>query len=99
MTGNNNTSFNFQRVVFNSQTDRGRLLVDAVASGNEMNFSGNPSGVNPETGGSIFDDPATYITSIGLYNHTNDLVAIAKLSKPVRKDQGITLGGQVKLDF
>jgi len=99
VTGHNNTSFNFQRVVFNSQTDRGRLLVDAVASGAEMNFSGNPSGVNPETGGSIFDDPATYITSIGLYNHTNDLVAIAKLSKPVRKDQAITLGGQVKLDF
>ena len=99
VTGHNNTSFNFQRVVFNSQTDRGRLLVDAVASGSEMNFSGNPSGVNPETGGSIFDEPATYITSIGLYNHTNDLVAIAKLSKPVRKDQAITLGGQVKLDF
>ena len=99
VTGHNNTSFNFQRVVFNSQTDRGRLLVDAVASGNEMNFSGNPSGVNPETGGCIFDDPATYITSIGLYNHHNDLVAIAKLSKPVRKDQAITLGGQVKLDF
>ena len=99
VTGHNNTSINFQRVVFNSQTDRGRLLVDAVASGAEMNFSGNPSGVNPETGGSIFDEPATYITSIGLYNHTNDLVAIAKLSKPVRKDQAITLGGQVKLDF
>jgi len=99
VTGHNNTSFNFQRVVFNSQTDRGRLLVDAVASGNEMNFSGNPSGVNPETGGSIFDEPATYITSIGLYNHQNDLVAVAKLSKPVRKDQAITLGGQVKLDF
>ena len=99
VTGHNNTSFNFQRVVFNSQTDRGRLLVDAVASGSEMNFSGNPSGVNPETGGSIFDEPATYITSIGLYNHQNDLVAVAKLSKPVRKDQAITLGGQVKLDF
>ena len=99
VTGHNNTSFNFQRVVFNSQTDRGRLLVDAVASGDEMNYSGNPSGINPETGGSVFDDPATYITSIGLYNHTNDLVAIAKLSKPVRKDQAITLGGQVKLDF
>ena len=99
VTGHNNTSFNLQRVVFNSQTDRGRLLVDAVASGDEMNFSNNPSGINPETGGSVFDDPATYITSIGLYNHTNDLVAIAKLSKPVRKDQAITLGGQVKLDF
>ena len=99
VTGHNNTAFNFQRLVYNSQVDRGRLLVDAVASGSEMNFSGNPSGVNPETGGSIFDEPATYITSIGLYNHQNDLVAVAKLSKPVRKDQAITLGGQVKLDF
>ena len=99
VTGHNNTAFNFQRVVYNSQVDRGRLLVDAVASGSEMNFSGNPSGVNPETGGSIFDEPATYITSVGLYNHTNDLLAIAKLSKPVRKDEALTLGGQVKLDF
>ena len=99
VTGHNNTAFNFQRVVYHSQVDRGRLLVDAVASGSEMNFSGNPSGVNPETGGSIFDEPATYITSIGLYNHNNDLLAIAKLSKPVRKDEALTLGGQVKLDF
>ena len=99
VTGHNNTAFNFQRVLYHSQVDRGRLLVDAVASGSEMNFSGNPSGVNPETGGSIFDEPATYITSVGLYNHTNDLVAVAKLSKPVRKDQAITLAGQIKLDF
>ena len=99
VTGHNNTSFNFQRVLYHSQVDRGRLLVDAVASGSEMNFSSNTSGVNPETGGSIFDEPTSYITSIGLYNHHNDLVAIAKLSKPVRKDEAITLGGQVKLDF
>ena len=99
VTGHNNTAFNFQRVLYHSQVDRGRLLVDAVASGSEMNFSSNTSGVNPETGGSIFDEPATYITSIGLYNHQNDLLAVAKLSKPVRKDQAITLGGQVKLDF
>jgi len=99
VTGHNNTAFNLQRVVYNAQTDRGRLLVDAVASGSEMNFSGNPSGINPETGGSIFDDPTSYITSIGLYNHDNELLAIAKLSKPVRKDEAITLGGQVKLDF
>ena len=99
VTGHNNTSFNFQRILYHSQVDRGRLLVDAVVSGSEMNFSSNTSGVNPETGGSIFDEPATYITSIGLYNHQNDLIAVAKLSKPVRKDQAITLGGQVKLDF
>ena len=88
-----------QRIVFNSQTNRGRLLVDAVASGSEMNFSGNPTGINPDTGGSIFDDPSSYISSVGLYNHQNDLLAVAKLSKPVRKDEATTLVGQVKLDF
>ena len=99
VTGHNNTAFNLQRVVYNAQTDRGRLLVDAVASGSEMNFSGNPTGINPETGASVFDEPASYITTIGLYNNNNDLLAIAKLSKPVRKDEATTLGGQVKLDF
>ena len=99
VTGHNNTAFNLQRVVYNAQTDRGRLLVDAVASGSEMNFSGNPTGINPETGASVFDEPASYITSIGLYNSNNELLAIAKLSKPVRKDEATTLGGQVKLDF
>ena len=74
-------------------------MVDAVASGTEMNFTGNPTGINPDTGGSIFDEPSSYITSVGLYNHTNELVAIAKLSQPVRKDQATTLQGQVKLDF
>ena len=98
-TGHNNTAFSVERLVFNSQTDRGRLLVDAVASGAEMNYTGNPTGVNPDTGGSIFDDPASYISSIGLYNHHNDLVAIAKLSNPVKKDEATILTGQVKLDF
>ena len=98
-TGHDHTALSVQRIVFNSQTNRGRLLVDAVASGSEMNFSGNPTGINPDTGGSIFDDPASYISSVGLYNHQNDLLAVAKLSKPVRKDEATTLVGQVKLDF
>ena len=98
-TGHNNTAFSVERLVFNSQTDRGRLLVDAVASGAEMNYTSNPTGVNPDTGGSVFDDPASYISSVGLYNHHNDLVAIAKLSNPVKKDEATILTGQVKLDF
>ena len=98
-TGHNHTAFSVERLVFNSQTERGRLLVDAVASGAEMNYTGNPTGINPDTGGSIFDDPASYISSVGLYNHRNDLVAVAKLSNPVKKDEATILTGQVKLDF
>jgi len=34
-----------------------------------------------------------------LYNHQNDLLAVAKLAQPVRKDDTVNLTTQVKLDF
>jgi hypothetical protein len=64
-----------------------------------MNFAGNHTGYSAETEEPVFDDPTSYITSVGLYNHNNDLLAIAKLAKPVKKDETITLTTQVKLDF
>ena len=33
-----------------------------------------------------FDQPVTYITSIGLYSADNELLAVAKLSEPIKKD-------------
>jgi len=99
VSGLNNTSFNFQRIVFDNQENIATLLLNATASGNEMNFAGNSTGYSTETEQPVFDDPTTYITSVGLYNHNNDLLAIAKLAKPVRKDDTITLTTQVKLDF
>ena len=99
VTGHLNTSFNFQRVVFDQQVDKARLLLDATASGGEMNFAGNPTGYSQETEEPVFDDPTTYVTSVGLYNHHNDLLAVAKLAKPVRKDDTVNLTTQIKLDF
>ena len=32
------------------------------------------------------DPPVAYITTIGLYNAQNELLAVAKLSEPLRKD-------------
>jgi hypothetical protein len=58
------------------------------------NYSNNPTFV---TGSSLTEDngkfahkcfekePQTYITTIGLYNNNKDLLAVAKLSKPVKK--------------
>ena len=99
VTGNLNTSINIERSVIGANTFRGRLILDATASGEEMNFAGNPSGYNPENNEPVFDVPTTYITTVGLYNHQNDLLAIAKLAQPVRKDDAINLTTQVKLDF
>jgi hypothetical protein len=34
----------------------------------------------------FYSNPKVYITTVGLYNETNDLVAVAKLSQPLLKD-------------
>ena len=45
------------------------------------------------------DDPKTYITTVGLYNEDNDLVAVAKLSVPILKSFDTEALIKVKLDF
>ena len=43
--------------------------------------------------------PFTYITTIGLYNDDGDLLAVAKLSKPIKKTPSTELVVKVKLDI
>jgi hypothetical protein len=53
------------------------------------NYSNNPTYVSGSDGlffHPCFDkNPQTYITSVGLYNDFNELLAVAKLSKPINK--------------
>lgn len=69
----------------------------------EYNYSNNPTFYNADTGTLRFadfnQDPKVYITTIGLYNDTNELLAVAKLSKPVRKSFDEELLLRVRLDF
>ena len=44
-------------------------------------------------------DPKTYITTVGLYNDSNELLAVAKLSKPILKSKSREALIKVKLDF
>ena len=45
------------------------------------------------------DQPTVYITTVGLYNDNGDLLAVAKLSKPLAKDFTKESLVRVKLDF
>lgn len=69
----------------------------------EYNFSNNPSYVTGSTGQlrqqTFIGDPVAYITSVGLYNNNNELLAIAKLSKPLLKSCSNEILIKVKLDF
>ena len=69
----------------------------------EFNYTTNPSFISGSTGQVIYsqfiNNPQTYITTVGLYNDTNELLAVAKLSKPLVKDFTKEALIRVKLDF
>jgi len=69
----------------------------------EFNYTENPSFISGSTGDIIYTDfinnPVTYITTVGMYNDNNELLAVAKLSKPLQKDFTKEALVRVKLDF
>lgn len=69
----------------------------------EFNYSQNPTFIDSTTGGVRYTDfitaPQTFITTVGLYNDNGDLLAVAKLSKPLKKDFTKEALIRVKLDF
>ena len=69
----------------------------------EYNFSNNPSFTTGSYGDlaqpTFVNDPKTYITTIGMYNNRQELLAVAKLSKPILKSFSSEALIKVKLDF
>tara|TARA_R110001583_G_scaffold145880_1_gene297930 strand:+ start:16740 stop:17801 length:1062 start_codon:yes stop_codon:yes gene_type:complete len=68
----------------------------------EFNYTGNPSYIDT-TGtlrfDSMVDNPTVYITTVGLYSDGGDLLAVAKLSKPLKKDFTKESLIKVKVDY
>jgi|TARA_R110000822_G_scaffold30858_3_gene89662 hypothetical protein len=87
----------------NSNEQLSSDFVFVRARSDEFNYSTNPSFISGSTGAVLFDsfinDPQVYITSVGLYNNNQELVAVAKLSRPLLKDFTKELLVRIKLDF
>lgn len=72
---------------------------------NEYNFTNNPSYYSINSAGAreilpVFkDNPITYITTVGLYNEQNELLAVAKLSRPLQKSRDKAALIRVRLDY
>ena len=99
--------------LFNAISGAGSFILDSeekVSSqyyftrikNHEFNYTTNPSFIS-STGTvrftSMIDNPKTFITTVGLYNASGDLVAVAKLSQPVAKDFTKEALIRVKLDY
>ena len=87
----------------NSQENITSDFVFVRPRSSEYNYSSNPSFISGSTGevlyNSFINNPQTYMTTVGLYNDTNELLAVAKLSKPLPKDFTKEALVRVKLDF
>lgn len=69
----------------------------------EYNFTNNPTFVTGSEGDlsqpTMIGDPQVYITTVGLYNGRKELMAVAKLSKPLLKNFTRESLIKVKLDY
>jgi hypothetical protein len=110
---NNSDGLNTQRLftsisgaasfALNSQETITSDYVFVRARNSEFNYSENPSFISGSTGEVIYDNfinaPQVYITTVGMYNDSNNLLAVAKMSRPLLKDFTKEALIRVKLDF
>ena len=90
-------------ISFNNSTEINSTIYFCRAPHNKFNYSSNPTYLND---GAIrvknnvrSNPPIAYATTIGLYNSQNELLAVAKLSEPLRKDPTNELTLRVRLDY
>jgi len=72
------------------------------ATNREFNYSNNPTYVDADgffTEPTFETDPQTFITTVGLYNDSNELIAVAKTSQPIVKSFDKEVLIKVKLSF
>jgi hypothetical protein len=95
------TSITFQNV-----TNINSTLIFCRASADEFNYSSNPTFKDSQNRIVVIDvgqedtqQSFTYITSVGMYDANDNLLAVAKLSRPVQKNSERDLTLRVRLDF
>ena len=96
----NLTGFNIHYVNYDDINKFQRLILTTKAESEEFNITQNPTGVVNQTGKQfLFNNPGSYVTTVGLYNSLNELLAVAKTNKPIRKDEDHTVTVNVNIDF
>jgi hypothetical protein len=95
---NSNTAMTFQNETIINST-----IFFCRAAASDFNYSTNPS--YTDANGKIVvvkstaDQPFSYITTVGLYSNAGDLLAVAKLSRPIEKNPNNELTIRVRLDY
>ena len=90
-------------VSFNNTTELNSTIYFCRANANEFNYSSNPTYLKDSKIRVKADDsraePVSYITTVGLYGPNNELLAVGKLSEPLKKTPSNELTVRVRLDY
>ena len=95
LTGSGNFQMN------SSETISARYFFTRVKNG-EYNYTTNPSIIDANGNilyTTLINNPQTYITTVGMYNDNNELLAVAKMSRPLAKDFTKEALIRVKIDY
>tara|TARA_R100000030_G_scaffold94579_1_gene81500 strand:+ start:850 stop:1950 length:1101 start_codon:yes stop_codon:yes gene_type:complete len=87
---------------FNNTTELNSSIYFCRANHDEFNYSSNPTyldGSKIRVKQNASDDPIAYVTTIGLYSGANELMAVAKLSEPLKKTPSQEFTLRVRLDY
>jgi hypothetical protein len=84
-----------------NETVSSRYFFTRVKNG-DFNYTTNPSIIDANGNllyTTLINNPQTFITTVGMYNDNNELLAVAKLSKPLVKDFTKEALIRIKLDY
>ena len=91
-----------KNVKFNNTTELHSTIYYIRAHHNEFNYSANPTyltGSKIRVKTSTTEEPVAYVTTVGMYSADNELLAVAKLSEPLKKTPNTDLTLRVRLDY
>ena len=91
-----------QNISFNNTTELNSSIYFCRANHGEFNYSSNPTYLSSSqirVKNVSTDNPVSYITTVGLYSEDNALLAVAKVSQPLKKDPGQEYTLRVRLDY
>lgn len=89
-------------LAFNNTTELNSSIYFCRLNNNDYNYSSNPTYLSQSkitVKNTSLDAPVTYPTTVGLYSADNELLAVAKLSEPLKKDPSNEIVLRVRLDY
>ena len=90
-------------IEFNNTTELNSTTYFLRATNNEFNYSNNPSFVSGSEiivkAGNASNPSVAYITTVGLYSADNQLLAVGKLSEPLKKTPQDEINVKMRIDY